>query len=260
MKRTLTAALLLFAGTRLSAYSIGWSKVAGGGMSGGRTTDGLFSLSGTAGQHDAASRESADTLSVAGGFWVIAAPGIEDHAPTAGPDTLVRLSHSTVAKLPLSVLLANDSDADGDTLTITGVGDAQPAGATVAILGGWVVYTVPTAGAGNGSFRYTLSDGTGLESTGTATVVATTLPVPGSGPNAVSVTQFGEDLIVSFIGVPGSTYRVQFSTDTAAPYAWQDFDPPADHVAPETGAVGVFGHTDVSPPEALRLYRAILIP
>lgn len=260
MKMILMAGLLLLASSKATAYSIAWSKVAGGGTSGTLTTDGLYSIGGTVGQHDAASRELADAFSITGGFWAFASLGVGDHAPNAGPDSLVRLSSSTVAKVPLSVLLANDSDADGDTLTISAVSDAQPAGATVAILGGWVVYTVPTSGAGNGSFRYTLSDGTGLESTGTATVVATTLPVPGTGPNAVSVTQFGEDLIVSFIGVPGSTYRVQFSTDTAAPYAWQDFDPPADHVAPETGASGVFGHTDVSPPEALRFYRAILIP
>ena len=46
-------------------------------------------------------------------------------------------------------------------LIITAVGNAQPAGATVMLSGSFVVYSVPAADAGDGSFEYTVSDGPG---------------------------------------------------------------------------------------------------
>lgn len=80
---------------------------------------------------------------------------------------------STDAGSPLAIaaasLLANDSDADGDLLTITSVAAVGGHG-TVELLGdGSVLYT-PTAGyTGLDTFSYTVSDGRG----GTATAIDT---------------------------------------------------------------------------------------
>ena len=86
---------------------------------------------------------------------------------------LNRPNTTQVAKVLKAALLANDSDADSDTLTLTAVGNALPAGATVAIAGNFVVYTAPANNAGNGSFTYTLSAGAHTV-TGTVTVTETT--------------------------------------------------------------------------------------
>jgi len=49
-------------------YSIDWSKVSGGG---GASTGGVYSVSGTIGQHDAGGPMTNGQYSVTGGFWVL---------------------------------------------------------------------------------------------------------------------------------------------------------------------------------------------
>mgnify|MGYP003635237657 FL=1 len=55
---------------------------------------------------------------------------------------------------------ANDSDPDGDPLTVTSV--TTPTGGTAAVAGGgnYVIYTAPF-GNGQFTFNYTISDGRG---------------------------------------------------------------------------------------------------
>ena len=50
------------------SYSIDWSKISGGG---GASTGGVYSVSGTIGQHDAAAAMSGGNYSLTGGFWSI---------------------------------------------------------------------------------------------------------------------------------------------------------------------------------------------
>lgn len=80
--------------------------------------------------------------------------------PVNDPPTAQNDSASTAQDAPVTVnVLANDSDPDGDTLTITAVGSA--ANGSTAISGNAVVYT-PNAGfTGADSFSYTISDGNG---------------------------------------------------------------------------------------------------
>ena len=59
-------------------------------------------------------------------------------APTAGADTLVALEH-TALDTPLTTLLMNDVDVDGDALTITAITAASSG--TAAIVGDQVRYT-----------------------------------------------------------------------------------------------------------------------
>ncbi|HEY9509112.1 MAG TPA: hypothetical protein VIV82_04555, partial [Verrucomicrobiae bacterium] len=67
----------------------------------------------------------------------------------------------------------------------------------------------------------------------------------------------GSDFVLTFIGVPGHTYRVQYTTSLSAPYVWNEFSPLAIYTAPTNG---VFTHLDVNPPEPMRLYRAVPHP
>jgi VCBS repeat-containing protein len=79
----------------------------------------------------------------------------------------------TPLSIPVSTLLANDTDADGDTLSIVSVQSATHGSAN--IVGGNVVFT-PTANySGPASFTYTISDGKG--GTATATAYLTVVPV-----------------------------------------------------------------------------------
>jgi hypothetical protein len=184
---------------------------------------------------------------------------VANAVPVAGADGLNRPNTTKVAKVLKSVLLGNDIDADSDPLTLTAVGNALPAGATVTITGNFVVYTAPANNAGNGSFTYTLSDGPGGHTaTGTVTVTqGGTSSGSGSAPNAVGVTPSGNDFVISFLGVPGGSFRVQYTTSTAPPYVWNEFAPPAIYTAAPNGA---FTHTDVNPPSPARFYRAVSNP
>ncbi len=74
-------------------------------------------------------------------------------------------------------------------------------------------------------------------------------------PNVPTVAASGNDLTVSFVGTPGSRYRVQYLPGLTG--SWTDFAPPALYTVP---ASGVISHTDLNPPDTLRLYRAVLAP
>jgi hypothetical protein len=76
-------------------------------------------------------------------------------------------TEDVVLTLTASSLLANDSDVEGSTLTLTGVGNAT--NGTVSLSGPSVVFT-PTANfSGTAGFEYTVSDGS-LTDTGRVTV------------------------------------------------------------------------------------------
>ena len=91
-------------------------------------------------------------------------------APTAVDDTA-----ATTAGTAVDInVVANDSDVEGDTLTVTSV--TTPSNGTAKIKSGsttTVTYT-PGANFNGGSFDYTLSDGTDPD-TGTVTVAAVTV-------------------------------------------------------------------------------------
>lgn len=73
-------------------------------------------------------------------------------------------------------VLANDTDADGDTLTVTG--STQPANGTVNCTSSACTYT-PNAGfEGTDTFTYTVSDGKGGTDTATVTITVTQTPPP----------------------------------------------------------------------------------
>ncbi|HEX7314832.1 MAG TPA: Ig-like domain-containing protein [Pyrinomonadaceae bacterium] len=89
-------------------------------------------------------------------------------APVAVADTATVVRNATAVSLSV---LANDSDVDGDVLTITSV--AQPANGAVTIPAGGksVSYTPRRNYRGNDLFTYTVSDGRGGTRTASVTIV-----------------------------------------------------------------------------------------
>ena len=103
----------------------------------------------------------------------------ENHAPVAQPDSLgVRPGRTTIL-----AVLDNDSDVDGDVLTISGVGDIGSAGTLTVIDDGRALQLEPAAGAsGTISFRYSVSDGRPGGIAETQADVAVRSPVDNSAP------------------------------------------------------------------------------
>jgi hypothetical protein len=78
--------------------------------------------------------------------------------PVAADDA-VDATEDTAAAVAASVLLANDTDADGDTLVVAGV--AAPSGGSVDLAAGTVTFTPTPEWCGVGGFSYEVSDGHG---------------------------------------------------------------------------------------------------
>ncbi|MEZ4404147.1 MAG: tandem-95 repeat protein [Kofleriaceae bacterium] len=109
-----------------------------------------------------------DGTTTAAGAVAVQVTAVND-PPLAGADAATT-AEDVALTVPVATLLGNDSDADGDALSITGV--TAGAGGTVALAGTDVVFT-PTANFnGAAGFTYTVSDGT-VASTGAVAVAVT---------------------------------------------------------------------------------------
>lgn len=82
------------------------------------------------------------------------------------PPVAVDDAATTTIGIPVVIaVLANDSDPDGDPLSIA---TTPPAFGTIAVAGGSITYTPTTAGVtGIDTFTYTISDGRGGVATAT---------------------------------------------------------------------------------------------
>jgi VCBS repeat-containing protein len=95
-------------------------------------------------------------------------------APIATTDVGFSTLRNSALTIASSALLANDTDVDGDTLSLIGVGDAQ--NGTVALVNGTVVFTPSPWLTGPASFAYTVSDGHGATATARASLTITAPP------------------------------------------------------------------------------------
>jgi hypothetical protein len=87
---------------------------------------------------------------------------------------------TTAAGSPVTVsVLANDSDIDGDVLSVASVTQPANGSATISGSGTTVTYTPAAGFSGQDSFGYTVRDPSGL--TATATVTVTVAPAPTGG-------------------------------------------------------------------------------
>jgi hypothetical protein len=151
-----------------------------------------FGRNGVPGQR---SQNNASDISTDGGYTLVGnascaqvntPPVARDDSASTSPDASVMIG-----------VLANDSDADGDTLTVTSAGPA--AGGSVLNNGdGTVTYTPAAGSTGSDSFSYSISDGRGGSASANVTVTLT------ATPNRSLL--FGHDTIVDFSATSGEPF------------------------------------------------------
>lgn len=127
-----------------------------------------------------------------GNRQVITTEQAPNQPPVAVADSATVAASGTV---DISVL-ANDSDPDGNPLTITQV--STPTAGTATILTGPPrIRYVATATAGTRTFTYTISDGQGQTATATVTVTVTSSNQPPvANPDDASATPFNSTSIM----------------------------------------------------------------
>ena len=152
--------------------------------------------------------DTAGATSNAATVAVTVDPVVGNVAPVAVNDTA-----TTTAPAAVTVpVLANDTDANGDVLTVTGAGPATN-GTVVVNADGTITYT-PNAGfVGQDSFTYTVSDGA-LTATATVTVTVNAAPV-----DTITVTQAqfrvgnSEWRVAGTGSIPGNTVTIRLGSN-----------------------------------------------
>jgi VCBS repeat-containing protein len=136
--------------------------------------------------------------------------------PVANPDVIF-VSTGTTVPVPLNWLLQNDTDADGNALSITSVSVAGslPSGWTVTptVVGGQVTGLAIQTGSTSSvlTLNYTTSDGQGGTTTGTVTFNAV---VPSGNNDNNTVDLSAEHYNYSYIDVAVGNDRVTGATST----------------------------------------------
>jgi hypothetical protein len=134
--------------------------------------------------------------------------------PVANNETIQLNPLNTGIKFPVSDL--NYSDPDGNPLTLE-IGTSTAEGGTLNFAQGWIFYTPPIGFSGVDSFLYTVQDTFG------ATASATVEINPGVGigddqsANLAVVNLSNNTYLVTFSGIPGLTYTIQYTESLTQP-------------------------------------------
>ncbi|WP_445247709.1 Ig-like domain-containing protein [Microcoleus sp. OTE_8_concoct_300] len=111
--------------------------------------------------------------------------------PVANTDSATT-AQNTAVTLEASTLLANDTDANGDSLSLTGV--SNPVNGSVTFSNGNVIFTPSTNFTGNASFDYSISDGKGGTSSALVSVAVGGTQIGGSGNDTLTGTEGNDSL------------------------------------------------------------------
>jgi len=152
-------------------------------------------------------------------------------------------------KIALANLATNWTDADGDTVTLTGINLTTTNGVTLSTNSAYILY--PNGPNVADQFSYTIGDGQGGSAIG---VVNITVAANASG-QAQSIMVTGSTAVLSFAGIPGYTYNVDRSTNLIS---WTTIETTN---APGTG---LFNYTDdfsdLGGPPSSAYYRLTWVP
>ena len=114
-----------------------------------------------------------------------------NHAPVANADTLAA-TEDTAVTYTAAQLVGNDTDVDGDTLSIASVSSGT-GGTAVLNANGTVTFTPAANFHGAASFTYTVSDGTATSNPATVTVNVTAVNDAPVATNLSTAESYTED-------------------------------------------------------------------
>lgn len=178
---------------------------------------------------------------------------VQNAAPVAGADTLERYEGRS-GSVPIATLLANDTDAEGDLpLTLVSFSGTASGQGTISSANGYLFYDPAPGFTGSDSFMYQVADSLGATSSGTVTVnIASGTPPPNVPSVTLEPVEGGRQSRIGFTGVPGRTYRVQF-TDRIEPELanWQTLQ------TVTADAAGNFEIIDPAPLPPQRFYHVV---
>ncbi|RUL99615.1 DUF4082 domain-containing protein [Rhizobium chutanense] len=159
--------------------------------------------------------------------------GAQNAVPVAANDSGFSTNTGTPLTIQASALLANDTDADGDPLVITGVSGAVNGSATYDAQAQTVTFT-PTAGySGSASFSYAISDGKG--GTASAQVALTINGGQTAGPEQNLFAADATPAIVSVNDNQQVNLGMKFQADTSGWITGIRFYKGADNTGPHNG-------------------------
>ena len=147
-----------------------------------------------------------------------------------------------------TILIIGGKHAPSGTGTLNVSGKTDGAHGSVATDGSSLTYT-PTAGyVGSDSFTYTVSDSNGCSTVGTVNVNVSAV----GNQQSPTITFNGNDVDLTFWGVPGTNYTIQVSSNLGA--NWTDLTP--DVVASLTQPYGrILFTNNPSPGSGSGFYR-----
>jgi ELWxxDGT repeat protein len=134
--------------------------------------------------------------------------------PIAGADT-AGTTQSKAVSISVAKLMRNDTDPDGDILTLSLGGVTTSNNGSILLSGGNVIYTPPVGFHGTDTFTYTLFDGYGGSASSTVTVTVAAAFAATANP-IVLTTLAGGARRLSMVGIPGRTYRIEYSSDLSS--------------------------------------------
>ena len=130
--------------------------------------------------------------------------------PAANPDTVYRFASGGV-RVNANLLMANDTVAKWDALTIVEVSPNSAAGGIVKLTNNWIYYAPPGSTTNEDTFTYMVSDGHCGTDVGTVTVQ---IKADNPQPLTFAMDKPGDGSIrLTFDGMPGYNYRIQHADD-----------------------------------------------
>lgn len=168
----------------------------------------------------------------ASNYWVDVVMDARNHAPTATADSGFSVMQGASLVIPVATLLVNDGDADGDTVTLTGVSAAS--GGTVAYdaVAQTVTFTADPGTTGTAGFTYGIADSRG----GTAeAAVSVDVKQPST---ALSLFGNGQSPAIASVNDPSSLeLGVRFQTTDAGSIIGVRFYKSAENTGTHTGSL-----------------------
>ena len=119
-----------------------------------------------------------DGSAISNSFTVDITVNAINDAPSVGNDSFTVSQDSTTTQFDV---LANDSDVEGDSLTLTSVNYTGNSTVTIDATNNVINYTPASGFSGEETLTYNVSDGNGGSSTGTVTVTVNSTSGGGGG-------------------------------------------------------------------------------